>query len=226
MFIYNKKQWAIRDGRSTKFWTDKWLDSGIILIDHARNTQGVSFDSNVADFVLDSGNWNSTLISSLLPYQIAIQVLGMTPPIAQMGANSIVWGLEPSGKFTIRSSYLLLKDLHEETSVLHWKEVWRWQGPNKIRHLLWLASHKRVLTNKERGHRHLTNQVLCSLCSSSLESCIHVLRDCIFARNFWGRVLPQVIAENELSKDLRTWLDEHVRNSTHSRVFGVGVWLL
>ncbi|CAN0857784.1 Putative ribonuclease H protein At1g65750 [Linum grandiflorum] len=205
LILNNGTQWAIRDGRSTKFWTDKWLDSGIVLADHAQNLQGVSFDSTVADFVL---------------------VFGMTPPVTQLGADSMIWGLEPSGKFTIRSAYLLLKDLHEETTDLHWKGVWRWQGPNKIRHFLWLASHNRLLTNEERGRRHLTNQVLCSFCSSSIECCLHILRDCVFARNFWGKILPQVTSANEVSKALRVWMDEHVRSSTHSLVFGVGVWLL
>ncbi|CAN0906730.1 Putative ribonuclease H protein At1g65750 [Linum grandiflorum] len=224
--LNNGTQWAIRDGKLTKFWTDKWLDSGIILIDHAFPIQGVSLDSSVADFTLDCGSWNSSLILSCIPAHIANQVLGMTPPDGQLGIDTVAWGLEPSGKFIIRSAYLLLKELQDQTSDLRWKGVWRWSGPNKIRHFLWLASQNRLLTNEERGRRHLTTQVLCSFCSSHTESCIHVLRDCTFARQFWSNVLPQVIAGNELSKDWSVWLDEHIRSHMHSLVFGVGVWLL
>ncbi|CAN0913523.1 Putative ribonuclease H protein At1g65750 [Linum grandiflorum] len=117
----------------------------------------------------------------------------MTPPSADLGTDSLVWGFEPSGKFTIRSAYLLLKDLQEEIPDQRWKGIWKWHGPNKIRHFLWLASHNRLLTNEECGHRHLTNQVLCSFCSANTESCIHILRDCHFARQVWSEVLPQVI---------------------------------
>ncbi|CAN0826662.1 Putative ribonuclease H protein At1g65750 [Linum grandiflorum] len=209
--LNNGIQWAIRNGRLTKFWTDKWLDSGLILIDHALNIQGVSSDSCVADFVLDCGSWNTTLISSCLPAHIAIQVLGMTPPDGQLGMDSVAWGLEPSGKFTIKSAYLLLKDLHDETANLRWKAVWRWQGPNNIRHFLWLASHNRLLTNEERGRQHHTTQVFCSFCSSHTESCVHILRDCTFAHQFWSKVLPQVITGHELSKVWSVWLDEHIR---------------
>ncbi|CAN0899238.1 hypothetical protein LINGRAHAP2_LOCUS20161 [Linum grandiflorum] len=46
----------------------------------------------------------------------------MTPPYASLGLNSMVWGLEPSRKFTIRSTYLLLTDLQEETPDLHGME--------------------------------------------------------------------------------------------------------
>ncbi|CAN0905125.1 Putative ribonuclease H protein At1g65750, partial [Linum grandiflorum] len=133
-----------------------------------------------------------------------------------------------SGKFTIRSAYLLLKDLQEDTPDHRWKGIWRWQGPNKIRHFLWLASHNRLLTNEERGRRHLTNQVLCSFCSTHTESCIHILRDCCFGRQVWRKILPQVITEEELSKDWNTWLDNHIRSreASQSITFGVGVWLL
>ncbi|CAN1134643.1 Putative ribonuclease H protein At1g65750 [Linum perenne] len=44
-------------------------------------------------------------------------------------------------------------------------------------HFLWLASHKRLLTNEERGRRHLTNQVNCSRCAVAVESFEHVIFD-------------------------------------------------
>ncbi|CAN0870121.1 Putative ribonuclease H protein At1g65750 [Linum grandiflorum] len=61
-----------------------------------------------------------------------------------------------------------------------------------------------------------------------MESCIHVLRDCAFARQVWDRIMPHVIAEEEQSKDWSTWLDAHIRNrdDSHSLTFGVCVWLL
>ncbi|CAN0863350.1 Putative ribonuclease H protein At1g65750 [Linum grandiflorum] len=152
----------------------------------------------------------------------------MTPPSDSLGPDSMVWGLEPTGKFTIRSAYLLLTDLQEEQPDPRWKRIWKWQGPNKIRHFLWLASHNRLLTNEERGRRHLTNQVLCSFCSDHTESCIHILRDCRFAKQFWSKIMPQVISGEELSKDGSNWLDTHVchREERHTLTFGVGVWLL
>ncbi|CAN0925668.1 Putative ribonuclease H protein At1g65750 [Linum grandiflorum] len=162
-------QWAIRNGAQAKFWTDKWLDSGIILINHAIDIHGVSINSPVKDFVLYNGLWNYSSISACLPSPIALQVLRMTPPMANLGTDSLVCGLEHSGKFTIRSAYLLLKNLQEETLDGQWKGIWKWQGPKKIRHFLWLASHNRLLTNEERGRRHLTNQVLCSFCSVNTE---------------------------------------------------------
>ncbi|CAN1221177.1 hypothetical protein LINGRAPRIM_LOCUS193 [Linum grandiflorum] len=64
--------WDIRSGRQTKFWTYMWLDSGSILLNHVSGLQGLFLATYVADFVLDDGSWNSTLISSCLPVEISL----------------------------------------------------------------------------------------------------------------------------------------------------------
>ncbi|CAN1754111.1 Putative ribonuclease H protein At1g65750 [Linum perenne] len=67
-------------------------------------------------------------------------------------------------------------------------------------HFLWLASHKRLLTNEERGRRHLTNQVNCSRCAAVVESFEHVIFDCSFASQVWRQALPEaVVSRAELS---------------------------
>ncbi|CAN1851987.1 hypothetical protein LINPERHAP1_LOCUS40440 [Linum perenne] len=35
--VVNGLHWSIRDGKKIRFWTDHWVDSGILLIDHALN---------------------------------------------------------------------------------------------------------------------------------------------------------------------------------------------
>ncbi|CAN1797949.1 Putative ribonuclease H protein At1g65750 [Linum perenne] len=66
-----------------------------------------------------------------------------------------------------------------------WRHIWNWKGPSKIKHFLWLALHNRLLTNEERGRRHLTNQVLCHRCSVHTESISHVIYECDFAMQVW-----------------------------------------
>ncbi|CAN1801232.1 Putative ribonuclease H protein At1g65750, partial [Linum perenne] len=57
----------------------------------------------------------------------------------------------------------------------------------------WLASHDRLLTNVERGRRHLTNQVVCPRCSVQAENLQHIFLDCPFALQVWNNVLPSAI---------------------------------
>ncbi|CAN1750705.1 Putative ribonuclease H protein At1g65750 [Linum perenne] len=48
--------WSIRNGCNTKFWTVRWVDSGVVLIDHALRIQGVDSSLSVMDSVLMTTN--------------------------------------------------------------------------------------------------------------------------------------------------------------------------
>ncbi|CAN1787933.1 Putative ribonuclease H protein At1g65750 [Linum perenne] len=171
--VVNGLHWSIRDGQSTHFWTDRWVDSGVVLADHALNVQGVDNSLLVSQACSDLGEWNVDFLTSVLPHDIVMQVLGMSPPVERLGKDSLVWGLEANGMFSVRSAYLMITD--NDTSHMDplWRHIWSWNGPSKIKHFLWLASHKRLLTNEERSRRHLTNQVLCHRCSAPTESIAH-----------------------------------------------------
>ncbi|CAN1788613.1 Putative ribonuclease H protein At1g65750 [Linum perenne] len=74
--VWNEKmnglQWSIRDGRSTKFWTDVWLDSGATLINFALNIQGVNPDASVSDFCLTNGSWDFPKLETCLPSTLVV----------------------------------------------------------------------------------------------------------------------------------------------------------
>ncbi|CAN0826776.1 Putative ribonuclease H protein At1g65750 [Linum grandiflorum] len=81
----------------------------------------------------------------------------MTPPSTGIGQDSIIWGLEPSGRFTIRSAYLILKDLQEETPDQRWKGVWNWRGPNKL--IGWRPSDECCFTLSTDGSLRSTTRI-------------------------------------------------------------------
>ncbi|CAN1831415.1 Putative ribonuclease H protein At1g65750 [Linum perenne] len=77
--------------------------------------------------------------------------------------------------FSIRSAYKLILDNDELPITDSWKSIWKWSGPNRIRHFLWIAKHGRLLTNSERRRRHMANDSSCSLCNHPEENLIHIL---------------------------------------------------
>ncbi|CAN1140461.1 hypothetical protein LINPERHAP2_LOCUS11875 [Linum perenne] len=105
--LINGMHWNIRDGHSTHFWMDRWVDSGIVLVDHALNIQGVDSSLLVSHVCSNLGVWNFDFLLSVLPYDI---VMGMSPPATRLGNDSLVWGLEANGIFSIRSAYLMIRD--------------------------------------------------------------------------------------------------------------------
>ncbi|CAN1216168.1 Putative ribonuclease H protein At1g65750 [Linum perenne] len=201
----NGLQWSIRDGQSMRFWTDRWVDSGIILADHALDIRRADDSLLVSQACSESGVWNFDFLLAMLPYNIVMQVVGMSPPKDRLGKDALVWGLEPNGLFSVRSAYLMITDNAEAPSDSMWRYIWDWKGPNRIKHFLWLASHRKLLTNEERGKRHLTTQVLCHRCSFHNESISHVIYECSFAMQVWRRMLPQAIETWSVHNDFVSW---------------------
>ncbi|CAN1178324.1 Putative ribonuclease H protein At1g65750 [Linum perenne] len=214
--VINDIHWSIRDGRNTHFWTDRWVDSGVVLADHALDIRRVESSLLVSEVYSKPGVWNVDFLLHVLPYNIVMQVVGMTPPSNTLGGDSIVWGLEPDGAFSVRSAYLMITDNAATPSDLVWRHIWRWNGPNKIKHFLWLATHKKLLTNEERGRRHLTNQVLCHCCSIHTESISHVIYECDFAMQVWRLALPQAISVRNAYRDFDSWWRAMLNNKDYS----------
>ncbi|CAN1815834.1 Putative ribonuclease H protein At1g65750 [Linum perenne] len=142
-------QWSIGDGLATSFWYDTWIDSGQRLANSALNQGNINSSDKVADFCSVSGGWDVDKIQSAISTDAVQQVLGMIPPSSDLGADKPVWGLEGNGVYSIKSGYLLINELNtnvqDDNSL--WKGIWKWPGPNKIRHFMWLVSHNRILTN-------------------------------------------------------------------------------
>lgn len=68
--------------------------------------------------------------------------------------------------------------------------AWSWQGPQCIRLFIWLVLHDRLKTKAELMGRYNSTGSVCDRCGESLESALHVLRDCMVAKRVWNRVIP------------------------------------
>ncbi|CAN1770672.1 Putative ribonuclease H protein At1g65750 [Linum perenne] len=61
-----------------------------------------------------------------------MQVVGMTPPVERLGKDSLVWGLEADGRFSVRSAYLLASDIDTSGSEPLWRQIWSWKGTQLV----------------------------------------------------------------------------------------------
>ncbi|CAN1134502.1 Putative ribonuclease H protein At1g65750 [Linum perenne] len=217
-------QWSIKDGRKARFWSDCWLDSGIILRDFALNTQGVDLSLPVSHFVLPDGNWNLDVISSCLPNECVVQIIGMTPPCDRLGEDIIAWGLEANGCFSVKSAYLLLKDIEPNAYESPWRKVWSWEGPAKIRQFLWLVTHGKIMTNEERRRRHIAADAICPECQGICEDVDHVIRSCGWAQSVWRTLLLEVLdGEGAMSNFTDWWIRGIQFSELSSRAWQVSI---
>lgn len=71
---------------------------------------------------------------------------------------------------------------------------------------LWLIWHGRILTNDERKRHHMTEDDSCPLCLLDIETILHALRDCTFARNIWRSVIPPQVHNTFFTLSFHAWL--------------------
>ncbi|CAI0443411.1 unnamed protein product [Linum tenue] len=205
--------WDVRNGRSINFWHDQWLADGVTLKDYIA----------VADQDID---WNASMADMAT-------ATGMEAPRLELGEDVTLWGREKDGRFQLSSAYTAaaewLEDIQDEETVngkrSHWKHVWKWQGPNRIKHFLWLAAHDRLLTNSERKRRKLCTNDICDMCKQAAETTEHIIRDCPEAKEVWQKL---GIGETTLTCGLgfAEWMSKHLQEEKTGAIFGVAAWYL
>ncbi|CAN1786910.1 Putative ribonuclease H protein At1g65750 [Linum perenne] len=217
---------AIRNGRDTMFWTSRWVDSGIRLLDFAVDTNiELNLGDSVADFLNLDGQWDIEKLTSSLPSDVVDSVVGMSPPRETMGEDGLVWGREDNGRFSIKSAYSLVRNEPAGTDSGRWRRIWKWIRPNRIRFFLWLAVQDRILTNSNRVRRHLSSDASCSFCHASEETTIHILRDCTFARESWENLGEFDNSGSHWQGDLDSWIRQGLLLA-NGLLFGVHCWML
>ncbi|CAN1771029.1 Putative ribonuclease H protein At1g65750 [Linum perenne] len=197
-------QWGNGNGRDTKFWTDRWLDSGQLLIDTMPASSNLDIHEKVVDFVKPNG------------------------AMANLGQDTPVWGLEGSGVYSVKTGYSIIHGLESDSDMERrkWKTIWSWPGPNKIRHFMWLVAHNRLMTNEERARRHLTSSSECGSCAGVVESIDHVLRGCFIAREVWRKTLSRSHEPSFFSAPFQSWWDSNIQNSEGQTTFGITCWII
>ncbi|CAN1809534.1 Putative ribonuclease H protein At1g65750 [Linum perenne] len=217
----------VRNGKDTLFWSSRWLDSDIILADHAiGDLSGEDLQLTVAEARSPDGSWNWELLRRSLPPHIIGLVAGMEPSGDNLGEDGIIWGPDPRGKFTLKTAYEILASAGDQTEQDIWRTVWRWAGPSRVRHFLWLVAHDRILSNAERRRRHMADVDDCQRCRTCTEDTLHAVRDCQVAREVWSTFVPPELASHFFSDSLQVWLQKGLRHVEFGLAFGIIIWVL
>ncbi|OMP03175.1 reverse transcriptase [Corchorus capsularis] len=102
--------------------------------------------------------------------------------------NKLIWSKSSNGDFTTSSAYHTIVDRGGEQQTIA-KEIWKIKCQPKIQNFLWLAWKNKIMNNANRMARGLTNDACCKMCGATIESMIHILRDCHVAKDVWLQLL-------------------------------------
>ena len=101
--------------------------------------------------------------------------------------NQHSWRLEGSGQFTSKSAYLAF--FNGSTTFEPWLRIWKTWDPGKCKVFLWLAIRNRCWTADRLQKRGLPHPDKSVLCDQEVETVQHILTSCVFAHDFWFKIL-------------------------------------
>ncbi|CAN1807830.1 Putative ribonuclease H protein At1g65750 [Linum perenne] len=217
---------VVHNGRDTSFWSTSWIDKGVKLLNFARRELSESeLAESVAEFGNPDGSWNLPKIQEVLTVEGVELVVRMHAPVEDSGDDEWAWGCSKDGQFTIKSAYALLCEEDGPSADALWETIWGWKGPNRIRHFLWLAGQDKLLTNDQRYRRKQADDPLCPLCLNQIETSLHVIRDCEFAKGVWNQAGGFDTDGSLWSSTREVWM-LNLLKSARNLEFGVICWSL
>ncbi|XP_074318065.1 uncharacterized protein LOC141654850 [Silene latifolia] len=226
----------VGNGLETRVWGDAWVlgnQTGRVISPCAAGNESLMVSALMGDV---PGTWNGALIDSMfLPFEgERIKNIRLSE---NMGHDMWFWSAEKDGILTVRSAYRLLAggtEFLEVGGASNWeREKWLWSRLWKIpvwprvKLFFWQLCSEALATRANIATRVRGESSFCSLCNSSIESSIHLFRDCVVAQRVWEGI-DLLSGEEACEGSTRDWVEERWRDfgARECGWFMVGCWAL
>ncbi|CAN0856068.1 Putative ribonuclease H protein At1g65750 [Linum grandiflorum] len=118
------------------------------------------------------------------------------------GPPSLVWPLETSGIFSVRSlRHALTRERFHGYNFFPHDTIWVKSAPTKVQCFLWRVFHKKVasLDNLQRRGYHMANR--CPMCQKTIETVDHLFLRCAFSRTIWDIICSKLLIHGPMLSD-------------------------
>jgi hypothetical protein len=192
-FFNTALQSQVGRGDNTLFWHDKWL-LGCSISDLAPTVvAAVPMKTQQQRTVVEALNnhrWTRDIqggLSMIGLYEFFHLWDALRDILLTDEDDKHIWRFESSGQFTSRSVYLAF--FHGSVGFEPWHRLWKSWAPSKCKVFLWLAIQNKCWTADRLASRGLPHPSSCALCDQEDEDVQHILTTCVFARQFWFKIL-------------------------------------
>lgn len=175
----------IHSGMQTSFWTDCWLPQGPLrdsiagpLLPHETNLK-------VAHVLDDTGNSKWDSLSFKFPHHIVQAMISLPRNPLGNGMDTLSWGPNSNGEFTLKSAYSLL--CHQKSTYSpNLKCIWKLGCHPRHQLFCWTQWHQALPTSFLLSSRGIINHQLCVLCGSLTETAEHLFKSCTVSCVVWN----------------------------------------
>ncbi|RYR11422.1 hypothetical protein Ahy_B04g068948 [Arachis hypogaea] len=145
-----------------------------------------------------------------LPEDIVAKITASPPPSLDQNEDTIGWKHTEDGDFSIGATY---KGLEKWTKPQQndWTKIWKWQGPQKAKTLIWRLLHDRLLTNQRKSHT-FGGDDTCHSCRTQPEDTLHAFRNCPIASSTWMILIKPVAVQAFFRTNLKDWITLNLNN--------------
>ncbi|CAN0839651.1 Putative ribonuclease H protein At1g65750 [Linum grandiflorum] len=201
------------------FWFDYWIRGVSLSVAYPRIAAAAQvLGSNVFDLCSFDGRWSWSIPltttlrgGALLEFEHLMRRLDSLPvDFLTAGPTSIIWPLETSSVFSVRSMRAALA-CEKFPGVIDFpaEVVWSKCVPTKVQAFVWMVYYKKVATvdNLQRRGMQMPNR--CVLCYSNIETVNHILLHCSFTIKVWN-LISSVLSiygpsQGDIRDVIRTW---------------------
>ena len=150
--------------------------------------------------------WNWDLISFNLPQSIKEKIKAIPIQMYGNGRDMVMWKCSKNGEFNTNSAYRLAIQGEENDAQFSGQWVWKLDMLPKIINFIWLCLHGSILVREVLAGRGINCVKLCLICKEQDESILHLLRDCVFARDLWRKLEIPPTQVSSFTEGFETWL--------------------
>ncbi|CAN1753324.1 Putative ribonuclease H protein At1g65750 [Linum perenne] len=182
-------------GGWVSFWFDFWVSGGRCLSDLFPRVAAAaqSLDALMCDlYSFVDRSWDIPIRWQLRGgaeaerLGLLVYLQACSPALQTFGPPSIVWHLETSGSFSVRSSAReLIHSKFGGHDDFPSDVIWNIQVPTKVAGFLWQVAHGNISTIDNLMRRGLSIPNRCVMCEQDSESIWHLFWSCPFASQVW-----------------------------------------
>lgn len=82
---------------------------------------------------------------------------------------------------------------------------------------MWKLAHDALITNQFRWRRGFAESNICPICSREEKSAIHLMRECVFARQVWSFVADNALPHSFLLGEIQSWICTNLKNESQRK---------
>lgn len=207
--LENNISWKVENGLTVRFWLDTWVTSEPLITRVIKNVDDEEIGRSVHSYWKDSA-WIFEEFEDKLPQEIVLKIKAIYLREDADATDRLRWDGSTDGRFSVRSCYMKMMSQRASNRDQTWRKIWTTKVPQRYRLFLWQVYHRRIMTNHVRFLFGLTSNSFCTLCNHETESCLHILRDCKYAKEIWKSLLEPNMFADFFKDELQTWIKKNL----------------